>query len=220
LLAAIEMVHAYSLIHDDLPAMDNSPQRRGKPSVHIAFDEATALLTGNALFGLAFDEILNNLNFSSEIKLNLLKHLSLATGYYGMMAGQMFDIMITKMPTISTKENANMNKMKTGDLFAFCTATGAILAGKESEIAKWKEIGYDFGSIFQIADDILDFEEDTQNKTQQEIEKNFIVQLGGIELAKKHLILQNKDLQHKIGDISSHLQTMATLVDYVFKRVC
>jgi farnesyl diphosphate synthase len=113
-----------------------------------------------------------------------------------------------------------MNKMKTGDLFAFCTATGAILAGKESEIAKWKEIGYDFGSIFQIADDILDFEEDTQNKTQQEIEKNFIVQLGGIELAKKHLILQNKDLQQKIGDISSHLQIMATLVDYVFKRVC
>lgn len=220
LLVAIEMVHAYSLIHDDLPAMDNSLERRGKPSVHIKFDDATALLTGNSLLGLAFDEILNNLKASSEIKLNLLKNLSFSAGFHGMMAGQMFDMIIAKSTDAKFEDVSTMNKMKTGDLFAFCMATGAILAGKANEIKTLQEIGYEFGYIFQVVDDILDFEEDTNGNNDVEISKNFIVKLGGIEEAKKHLILRNNDLKHKISGVQYNLPVMAQLVDFIFKRVC
>jgi geranylgeranyl pyrophosphate synthase len=216
LLAAIEMVHAYSLIHDDLPAMDNSPERRGKPSVHIAFNEATALLTGNALFGLAFDEILHNLQVKSEVRLEVIKHLSLATGYYGMMSGQMFDIMITKMSDVSVDEITQMNQMKTGDLFAFCMACGGILAEKPQDVDMLKKIGYDFGYIFQVIDDILDFAEDTDGKTEVEIRRNFINQLGGVDAAKKHLI----SIINQLQEVLSGMPVMANLVDYIFKRVC
>jgi len=133
-----------------------------------------------------------------------------------MMSGQMFDIMITKMSDVSVDEITQMNQMKTGDLFAFCMACGGILAEKPQDVSMLKKIGYDFGYIFQVIDDILDFAEDTDGKTEVEIRRNFINQLGGVEAAKKHLI----SIINQLQEVLSGMPVMANLVDYIFKRVC
>lgn len=221
LLLTIEMIHAYSLIHDDLPCMDNSDERRGKPSMHVAFDEATALLTGNALLNLAFDEILNK-DFTVEnyIKVQLLARISRAIGYHGMMAGQMLDIMMNGMQDIPTEQFVHMNRLKTGELFALCMSTGPILAQSVQNIEIMAKIGYDFGYIFQVSDDILDLEEDTKSPDQIDFKRNFINHIGGMEYAKKHLIFMIDQISESLERMPFDMSSIIHLARYVFKRVC
>ena len=148
--AALECVHCYSLVHDDLPAMDNDELRRGHPTTHRAFDEATAILAGDALLTFAF-EILGaaSTHPDASVRVTLVTDLAKAAGFAGMAGGQMLDI----------EANADITRiqaMKTGALFSFACASGALLAGADS--APLRHYAENIGLAFQIADDILDEE--------------------------------------------------------------
>jgi len=217
LLIAIEMVHCYSLIHDDLPCMDNSDIRRGKKSLHKEFDEATALLTGNSLMSMAFDAILSNkFEVENYVKISLLKHLSRAIGYFGMMSGQMLDIIIVNERTAKTEEFVHMNKLKTGELFAFCMASGAILKQNIDDYKTLSHIGYDIGYIFQIADDITDITQEP-NSHESFAKNEFINHLGGVDEAKRHLEIISSQVKSAIAKFSN-TGIMTSLIDYIISR--
>ena len=156
--AAVECIHAYSLIHDDLPCMDNDKIRRGKPSTHIKFGESTAVLAGNSLLTMAF-EILAcpSLQISEKTKVNLIKKLSECSGHLGIAGGQYLDLSYEKKK-ISKSKIIEMEIKKTGKLFSFCCAAPAIIKKKNvKEIKFFENIGSDIGLLFQIADDLIDF---------------------------------------------------------------
>jgi farnesyl diphosphate synthase len=156
--SAIECIHSYSLIHDDLPAMDNDELRRGKPSVHKKFNEFTAILAGNSLLTLAF-EILSgkDLKISQKNKNDLIKRLSVCAGHSGLAGGQYSDLTFENKK-ISKKNVINMQNKKTGELFGFCCESVAIVAGlKSTEKNKLKNIGINIGLLFQIVDDLIDY---------------------------------------------------------------
>jgi len=156
--SAVECIHAYSLIHDDLPCMDNDSVRRGKPSTHIKFGESTAVLAGNSLLTMAF-EILShkNLKISEKNKNNLINKISECSGHLGIAGGQYLDLTY-EHKKVSQKKIAQMEIKKTGKLFSFCCAAPLILKNKsKNEIKKFEDIGADIGLLFQVADDLIDY---------------------------------------------------------------
>ncbi len=155
--SAVECIHAYSLIHDDLPCMDNDTIRRGKPSTHIKFGESTAVLAGNSLLTMAF-EILSHkdLNVSEKIKINLINKISKSSGHLGIAGGQYLDLSF-EHKKISKKRIIEMEIKKTGKLFSFCCVAPLIIKKKsKKEIMKFENIGADIGLLFQVADDLID----------------------------------------------------------------
>jgi len=156
--AAVECIHAYSLIHDDLPCMDNDKLRRGKPSTHIKFGESTAVLAGNSLLTMAFEILTSsNLKINERIKVDLVKKLSQTSGHLGIAGGQYLDLSFEKKK-ISKNKIIDMEIKKTGRLFSFCCAVPAIIKKKKNKDIKFFEnIGANIGLLFQIADDIIDF---------------------------------------------------------------
>ena len=156
--AAVECIHAYSLIHDDLPCMDNDKIRRGKPSTHIKFGESTAVLAGNSLLTMAFEILASpSLKISEKIKIDLIKKLSECSGHLGIAGGQYLDLSYEKK-RISQNKIIEMEIKKTGKLFSFCSAAPAIIKRKNSkEIKFFENIGSEIGLLFQIADDLIDF---------------------------------------------------------------
>jgi farnesyl diphosphate synthase len=156
---AIECIHVYSLIHDDMPCMDNDDLRRGKPTVHKAFDEATAVLAGDALHALAFELLADETTHSDPfVRAELVLELARASGPDGMAGGQMMDLEAEKS-TFDLQTVTRLQQMKTGALISFCLEAGAIM-GKLSPEGRAPLRGYarDVGLAFQIADDILDEE--------------------------------------------------------------
>ena len=198
---AIECVHSYSLIHDDLPAMDNDNLRRGKLSTHKKFNEFTAILAGNSLLTLAF-EILSskNLKLSSKVKNELISTLAIYSGFSGLAGGQYLDLTYENKK-ISTKKIIDIQNNKTGKLFAFCCECAAIIKGKNFKMRKdLKNIGLEIGLLFQITDDLIDYKGDTRivgKPTKKDKIKNkpTLVNLLGY---KKTLIFANK-LKNKIN---------------------
>jgi geranylgeranyl diphosphate synthase, type II len=158
---ALEMIHTYSLIHDDLPAMDNDVLRRGKPTCHVAFDEATAVLTGDALLTLAFQNLSSPLNIKESqalVWLNVIHIISIAGGYKGMIDGQMKDI-ISEGTSLSLDDLKNMHALKTGALIEASIRCGAILGnGSQEQIKQLKIYAKNIGLAFQVTDDILNVE--------------------------------------------------------------
>ncbi len=157
--AAVEMVHAYSLIHDDLPAMDNSDLRRGRPTCHKAFDEATAVLAGDGLLTMAFEVLAHpDTHGDPAVRCELVSALATAAGAAGMVGGQMIDLIAERQP-LDIGAITRLQRMKTGALIAFACEAGAILgkAGSELRIAL-RGYAHDLGLAFQIADDLLDVE--------------------------------------------------------------
>ena len=155
--AAVECIHAYSLIHDDLPCMDNDSIRRGKPSTHIKFGESTAVLAGNSLLTMAF-EILSHkdLNLSDKVKINLINKISESSGHLGIAGGQYLDLSF-EHKKVSKKRIIEMEIKKTGKLFSFCCVAPLIIEKKSKhEIHKFENIGADIGLLFQVADDLID----------------------------------------------------------------
>ena len=155
--SAVECIHAYSLIHDDLPCMDNDSVRRGKPSTHIKFGESTAVLAGNSLLTMAF-EILShkNLKISEKNKNNLINKISECSGHLGIAGGQYLDLTYENKK-VSQIKIAQMEIKKTGKLFSFCCAAPLILKNKsKNEIKRFEDIGADIGLLFQVADDLID----------------------------------------------------------------
>jgi geranylgeranyl pyrophosphate synthase len=155
--AAFEMVHTYSLIHDDLPAMDDDDLRRGRPTCHIRFDEATAILAGDALQSLAFQTIAQDEELSSETRIALISELSRAAGTPdGMVAGQAFD-MEAETRQVNNAQLEEIHRLKTGALIVAAARSGAIIGGaSEGELAAVTSYGSHLGLLFQITDDFLD----------------------------------------------------------------
>jgi farnesyl diphosphate synthase len=164
--AALECVHCYSLVHDDLPAMDNDDVRRGQPTTHKAFDEATAILAGDALLTFAFDLMArDDVHPNAAVRLALVTELARASGIGGMAGGQMLDLeaegRFAAKPKLGEKDIATLQAMKTGALLGFACRAGAILGeADEAARAALDRYGSAIGQAFQIADDLLDVEGD------------------------------------------------------------
>ena len=158
---ALEMIHTYSLIHDDLPAMDDDELRRGKPTCHVAFNEATAILAGDALLTLAIQILSSPVNIKETqalVWLNVIHVISIATGYKGMIDGQMRDI-ISEGKLLSLDDLENMHALKTGALIEASICCGAILGnGNRKQIKQLKIYAKNIGLAFQVTDDILNVE--------------------------------------------------------------
>ena len=183
--AAVECIHAYSLIHDDLPCMDNDNLRRGKLSTHIKFGESTAILAGNSLLTMSF-EILSDpkLMITDKIKVNLIKKLSECAGHSGIAGGQYLDLSFENKK-ISQKKITGMKIKKTGKLFSFCCMVPAIIKNKNVDTIKFFEkIGSEIGLLFQIVDDLIDYRGNTKRvgkktkKDQKKGKANLISLLG------------------------------------------
>ena len=157
--AATEMVHAYSLVHDDLPAMDNSDLRRGRPTCHKEFDEATAVLAGDGLLTAAFEVLADpDTHGDPAVRCELVTALAGAAGAAGMVGGQMIDL-IAEHQTLDIGAITRLQRMKTGALIAFSCEAGAILAKAPHELrTALRGYAHDLGLAFQIADDLLDVE--------------------------------------------------------------
>ena len=155
--SAIECIHAYSLIHDDLPCMDNDTIRRGKQSTHIKFGESTAVLAGNSLLTMAFEILTHkDLKTSQAVKVDLVNKLSESAGHLGIAGGQYLDLNY-EHKKVSKKRVLEMEIKKTGKLFSFCCAVPLILKKRsKSEIKKFENLGSDIGLLFQVADDLID----------------------------------------------------------------
>jgi farnesyl diphosphate synthase len=186
--AALEALHCYSLVHDDLPAMDNDDLRRGKPTTHRKFDEATAILAGDGLLTWAF-EILSDAatHPSADVRVNLVSCLAKAAGEAGMVGGQMLDIEAETAGFADYAAIARMQAGKTGALFRFACEAGAILAGTDA--APLRQYANGIGLAFQIADDILDVESSAEalgKATQKDSGKgkSTFVDLLGLDGAK------------------------------------
>jgi farnesyl diphosphate synthase len=161
--AAIECVHSYSLIHDDLPSMDNDDFRRGKESTHKKFGESTAILAGNSLLTIAFEILTSDhLNLDKEVKSDLVFALASGSGHLGIAGGQFLDLSFEGKAQ-NEQTIIDMQNKKTGELMGFCTEAAAIVAKKKEDREELKKIGLDIGLLFQIADDLLDVYGD-QNK--------------------------------------------------------
>jgi farnesyl diphosphate synthase len=193
--AAIECIHAYSLIHDDLPSMDDDDLRRGRPTTHRAFDEATAILAGDGLQALAFEILADPVtDTSADVRVALCLGLARAAGLAGMVGGQMLDIDAEKSTApLSVEEIRLLQAMKTGALLKFSVESGAILAGADAKArAALATYGSAIGAAFQIADDILDVESDAATlgkRAGKDAEQNKGTLVGslGLEGARREL---------------------------------
>ena len=198
--AAIECVHSYSLIHDDLPAMDNDDLRRGKLSTHKKFNEFTAILAGNSLLLIAFEILTSSdLKLSPSIKNELIKILAIYSGFSGLAGGQFFDLTYENKK-VSKKKAIYIQNNKTGKLFAFCCECSGIINRQNfQKRKKLKNIGLDIGLLFQIADDLIDIKGDSKvvgkpTKRDQNKGKPNLVNLLGYEETLKFAY----KLKHKI----------------------
>jgi len=190
--AALECIHCYSLVHDDLPAMDDDDLRRGKPTNHIAFDEATAILAGDGLLTFAFEILADEKTHENPaVRSKLVLELAKAAGHAGMVGGQMLDLEAEKHSGQSLEEIIKIQSLKTGALFHYSLTAGAILAqGSDQQFAALETYAEKVGLAFQIADDILDVEsspEELGKATQKDAEagKSTFIDLYGLDGAKQ-----------------------------------
>jgi len=155
--AAVECIHSYSLIHDDLPCMDDDKTRRGKPATHIKFGESTAILAGNSLLTLAFEMIVDkNYKIEHKAKTELVKSLAYCSGHIGIAGGQYLDLNFEKKRKRFT-DILDMQRKKTGKLFNFCCYAAGVIAKKNNkELKSLSKLGEDIGLLFQFADDFID----------------------------------------------------------------
>jgi len=215
---AVELLHTYSLIHDDLPAMDNSPLRRGHPTLHVTFDEVTAILVGDALNTYSF-EVLSNAPFSDYTRVQLIRELASNGGLNGMVLGQAIDCYFENSP-LKVEEIKTLHTNKTAKLIAASLKMGAIIVGKEDIGDKLYEFGIKLGLLFQIQDDILDViqtSEEAGKLTNNDEDKNsFVTILGLEETLKEADILADELTQAMSGfDENLHNELSPLLTKYI-----
>lgn len=224
--AAIEFVHCYSLIHDDLPAMDDAALRRGQPTVHKQYDEATAILAGDALLTLAFEVLADSETHPDpHVTSELVRTLAVAAGGHGMCGGQMLDLIAESDDVdFDVGEISRLQRMKTGKLMAFACEAGAIL-GKASEPQRKSLCNYahDLGLAFQVTDDILDVEADPQDtgkdtgKDADAGKATFVSTLGkDAARTRAEMIIGQAKRHLKIYE--GRAEMLAELADYVLER--
>ncbi|MBS91640.1 MAG: farnesyl-diphosphate synthase [Rickettsiales bacterium] len=193
--ASIEFIHCYSLVHDDLPAMDNDDIRRGSPTCHKKYDDATAILVGDAFQSLAFEILADNKTHPNpEIRCSLINELAKSSGSVGMVGGQMLDLEAEKKK-LDLDQILQLQRLKTGELFRFSCLASCILSQRLREISIFEDFASKLGLAFQIKDDLLDVEGDEKQigkKTKKDLGrgKETLISLMGKENAKK----KSKDL--------------------------
>jgi farnesyl diphosphate synthase len=221
--AAAEFIHSYSLVHDDLPSMDNSDMRRGKPSLHKAYGEATAILAGDALQALAF-EILSDPETHEDprVRIELVSNLAGASGMHGMVGGQMLD-MIGEKQEFDVGTISRLQRMKTGKLIAFCCEAGAIL-GKANPAHRQalRNYAHDLGLAFQVTDDLLDAEgspAEMGKPANQDGKKATFVTAMGLEQARQRAeMLVEQSVRHLRVFDEGRVDLLKDLAYYVLKR--
>lgn len=222
--AAIECIHAYSLIHDDLPAMDNDELRRGQPTVHIAFDEATAILAGDALQTLAFELIAqNSQELSAKQQLQMVQALAKASGYQGMCGGQALDLVATDKE-ISLTELTRLHQLKTGALIR-CAVELAVIAADIADAEKQQLMTYAeaIGLAFQVQDDILDITASTEELGKPQgsdtrANKSTYPRLLGLEGAKATAEKLLQEALSAIGNLPYNSRLIAEFARYIIER--
>ncbi len=222
--SAVECVHSYSLIHDDLPAMDNDNLRRGKLSTHKKFNEFTAILAGNSLLTLAF-EILSskNLKLSSKVKNELILLLATYSGFSGLAAGQYFDLTFENKK-ISMNQVINIQYNKTGKLFAFCCECAGVIKNQNLKKRKLlRDIGLDIGLLFQTTDDLIDFKGDSKvvgkpTKRDKNKGKPTLVNLIGYKETLNFAYNLKKKLNNKIKIYGNKSHDLLQSVEFILNR--
>jgi len=222
--SAVECIHAYSLIHDDLPCMDNDTIRRGKPSTHIKFGESTAVLAGNSLLTMAF-EILSNqdLKISKKIKVNLINKISKCSGHLGIAGGQYLDLSFERKK-ISKKKIIEMEIKKTGKLFSFCCVAPLIIKKKSiKEIKKFENLGADIGLLFQVADDLIDHKGnllDAGKKTGKDKKKGkaTLISLLGYKNTVKYAEKLILNINNKLKIYGPKSKNISETLSYILNR--
>ena len=222
--AAVECIHAYSLIHDDLPCMDDDEIRRGKPSTHIKFGESTAVLAGNSLQTMACEILASSsLKIKEKTKINLIKNLSKSSGHLGIAGGQYLDLSYEKKK-ISKNKIIEMEKKKTGKLFSFCCAAPAIIKNRSNrEIKFFENIGLNIGLLFQIADDLIDFKGDPKKagkKTGKDQKKGkaTLIRLLGYKNSIKYCDKIIADINRNLKKYGSNSKNIKKTLDYILNR--
>jgi len=203
---AIELLHTYSLIHDDLPAMDDADLRRGKQTLHIRYDEVTAILVGDALNTYAF-EVLATSAFSDEVRVKLIRELSCNGGVSGMVLGQAIDCYFENK-NLGLEQIKILHINKTAKLIAASLKMGAIISGQKALESKIYDFGIKLGLLFQVQDDILDVTQSSQEAgktTQNDADKNSFVTLLGLEGAMKEANALAEDLNEQLKSFDEKL---------------
>lgn len=220
---ALECIHTYSLIHDDLPCMDNDDMRRGKPTCHKAFDEATALLAGDALLNRAF-EIMSAYGTDNDCTVEVIKYVSNNSGTEGMIGGQVVDLMCEGDGNVGEETLRYIHRNKTGALISAAAMIGAICGNAtDEEKAKIIEFSDNLGLAFQIKDDILDFIGDDEvlgkpTGSDEENDKTTFVTLMGIEKAEEELQRTTKAAKAALSMFGAENEFLCSLADFLLKR--
>ena len=222
--AAVECIHSYSLIHDDLPCMDNDKIRRGKPTAHIQFGESTAVLAGNSLLTLAFEIIADKKYLiDNKTKIELIKSLAMCSGHTGIAGGQQLDLSFENKKK-SIGQVIKMQRKKTGKLFSFCCYSTGIIAKKNNKKKKQLiSIGEDIGLLFQIADDFLDIKGSTRiiGKSIQKDKKkgkSTLINLIGYENAKIFAYKLKRNILRKLSKHGKKADDLIDTVEFIINR--
>ena len=221
LAGSVEIIHCYSLIHDDLPSMDDDDLRRGKPTTHKKYDEATAILAGDALQPFAF-ELVTTINISDKNKLSIIKSLAQACGYQGMVGGQIKDIHSNDIKDVKSLDM--MHSQKTGRLIQCSIETAGILSDlSKQDVKSLIEYGDKIGLAFQIQDDIIDIESPStvSGKDQgSDVEKDKLTypSIVGIENSKARAFDLAKEAKEKLQLLERNTDNLCKLADYIVSR--
>lgn len=221
---AIELIHAYSLIHDDLPAMDDDELRRGRPTTHIAFDEATAILAGDALQALAFGWLAEAPGLPGTTRLAMVQELASASGHRGMVGGQAIDLESVGK-TLALAQLETMHRHKTGALIEASVRIGAITAPSvgDQALASLTRYAKALGLAFQVQDDLLDIEGDTDvigkpQGSDAARSKPTYPALLGVAGAREHLAALLESAQQSLRDFGPEADPLRAMADYVVAR--
>ena len=221
---AVEAIHAYSLIHDDLPAMDDDALRRGKPTCHIAFDEATAILAGDALQAFAFNILCEAAAVDPTIQLQMIHTLSHASGANGMVGGQSIDLAAVEQ-TLTLNQLETMHRLKTGALISASTRLGALSTGiaSESQLQALHEYANAIGLAFQVQDDILDVTSDTHTLGKQQgadaaLNKPTYISLLGLDAARQKAKELHEQALDALGSFDYRADNLRHLSSYIINR--
>ena len=222
--AAVECIHSYSLIHDDLPCMDNDSIRRGKPSVHIKFGEASAVLAGNSLLTLAFEIISDkNYSISSSLKNEIVKSLALCSGHTGIAGGQELDLKFENKKK-NLKQIIEMQKKKTGKLFNFCLYAVAAIAKKNiKEKIFLRNLGEEIGLLFQFADDFLDIKGSKKLagksiKKDNKKGKSTLINLMGYQKAYNYANSLKRKILIKLKKHGKNAKDLTNTIEFILGR--
>ena len=222
--AAVELLHGYSLVHDDLPCMDDDVLRRGQPTVHVKFDEATAVLAGDALLTLAFEVLADEATSPDpKVRADLVLGLARAAGGQGMVGGQMLDL-LGENQSLDETQIVRMQRLKTGEMIAFSGEAGAILARTGSaERQALRMYAHDLGLAFQIADDVLDVTASTAEigKTAGKDEaqgKATFVAILGVDGARERARMLARQAQAHLELFGERADSLRALAEFVINR--